>query len=93
MVIKKISGFEKPILEEKINFVNIPHGVNFYDILGVDRTASKGKITKAFNELSLNEHPDKKGGVRTEKFDLLEKAKSVLLESKNEYNNLIDNEG
>lgn len=93
MVIKIYPGFEKPILEKNIGGNNIPHGIDLYEILGVGKTASKGQIGKAFNNLSINEHPDKKGGVITERFVLLEKAKTILLNARDEYNHLINNEG
>jgi molecular chaperone DnaJ len=35
---------------------------DFYDILGVDKKASKDEIKKAFHKLAHKYHPDKKGG-------------------------------
>jgi len=67
MVIKIYPGFEnKVVLERNIAKNNVPRGVNFYKILGVDRTASKVQILKAFNKLSVKKHPDKKPGASYE---------------------------
>jgi molecular chaperone DnaJ len=50
---------------------------NFYDILGVDKKASKDEIKKAFRSLAHKYHPDKKGG-NAEKFKEASEAYSVL---------------
>jgi molecular chaperone DnaJ len=50
---------------------------NFYDILGVDKKASKDEIKKAFRTLAHKYHPDKKGG-DAEKFKEASEAYSVL---------------
>ena len=34
-------------------------GQNFYELLGVDRKASKKEITKAYRKLALRVHPDR----------------------------------
>ena len=52
-------------------------GKNYYDILGVDKKASKDDIKKAFRKLAHQYHPDKKGG-DAEKFKEASEAYSVL---------------
>src|SRR4051812_7498326 len=50
---------------------------NYYDILGVDKKASKDDIKKAFRKLAHEHHPDKTGGDAT-KFKEASEAYSVL---------------
>lgn len=50
---------------------------NYYDILGVDKKASKEDIKKAFRKLAHQYHPDKKGG-DADKFKEVNEAYSVL---------------
>ncbi len=50
---------------------------NYYDILGVDKKASKDEIKKAFRKLAHQYHPDKKDG-NADKFKELNEAYSVL---------------
>jgi molecular chaperone DnaJ len=50
---------------------------NYYDILGVDKKASKEDIKKAFRSLAHKYHPDKKGG-DAEKFKEVNEAYTVL---------------
>lgn len=50
---------------------------NYYEILGVDKKASKDDIKKAFRKLAHQYHPDKKGG-DAEKFKELNEAYSIL---------------
>lgn len=50
---------------------------NYYDILGVDKKASKDEIKKAFRTLAHKYHPDKKGG-DAEKFKEINEAYTVL---------------
>jgi molecular chaperone DnaJ len=50
---------------------------NYYNILGVDKKASKDEIKKAFRTLAHKYHPDKKGG-NAEKFKEVSEAYTVL---------------
>jgi molecular chaperone DnaJ len=50
---------------------------NYYDILGVDKKASKDEVKKAFRKLAHQYHPDKKGGDES-KFKELNEAYSIL---------------
>lgn len=48
----------------------------FYELLGVDKKATKDEIKKAFRKIALKEHPDKGGD--PEKFKDLNVAYEVL---------------
>lgn len=50
---------------------------NYYDILGVDKKATKDDIKKAFRTLAHKYHPDKKGG-NADKFKEINEAYTVL---------------
>ena len=50
---------------------------NYYEILGVDKTASKDEIKKAFRKLAHKYHPDKKDG-DADKFKEINEAYTVL---------------
>lgn len=50
---------------------------NYYDILGVSKTASKEEMKKAFHKLAHKYHPDKKGGDEA-RFKELNEAYQVL---------------
>ncbi|MCC7004759.1 DnaJ domain-containing protein, partial [Candidatus Nomurabacteria bacterium] len=54
---------------------------NYYEILGVDKSASKEDIKKAFRQLAHKFHPDKGGG-NAEKFKEISEAYSVLSDDK-----------
>lgn len=53
---------------------------NYYDILGVSKTASEEEIKKAFRKLAIETHPDKHPGDKTaeEKFKKINEAYSVI---------------
>lgn len=53
---------------------------NYYDILGVDRKASKDEVKKAFRKLAQKHHPDKGGD--ESKFKEITEAYSVLADDK-----------
>ncbi|HEX8591217.1 MAG TPA: molecular chaperone DnaJ [Candidatus Paceibacterota bacterium] len=53
---------------------------NYYDILGVDRKASKDEVKKAFRKLAQQHHPDKGGSEDT--FKEITEAYSVLSDDK-----------
>lgn len=50
---------------------------NYYDILGVSKSADKEEIKRAFHKLAHKYHPDKKGGDET-KFKEINEAYQVL---------------
>lgn len=60
---------------------------NYYDILGVDKKATKEDIKKAFRKLAQQHHPDKGGDEKT--FKEITEAYSVLTDDKKrrEYDN------
>lgn len=56
-------------------------GKDYYDILGVEKGASKDDIKKAFRKLAQKYHPDKKGGDEA-KFKEASEAYAVLSDDK-----------
>ena len=54
---------------------------DYYKILGVDKSANKDGIKKAFRKLAHEYHPDKKGG-NADKFKEINEAYSVLSDDK-----------
>jgi molecular chaperone DnaJ len=54
---------------------------NYYDVLGVEKSASKEDIKKAFYKLASKYHPDKKGGDEA-KFKEVNEAYQVLSDDK-----------
>ncbi|OGG49861.1 molecular chaperone DnaJ [Candidatus Kaiserbacteria bacterium RIFCSPHIGHO2_01_FULL_54_36] len=54
---------------------------NYYDLLGVSKTASEDDIKKAFRKLAHKYHPDKKGGDEA-KFKEVSEAYAVLSDQK-----------
>ncbi len=53
---------------------------NFYDILGINKSASQDEIKKAYRKLAHQYHPDKSGG-DAEKFKEVNEAYQVLSDS------------
>ena len=54
---------------------------DYYEVLGIDKKASKEEIKKAFHKLAHKYHPDK-GGTDTEKFKEVSEAYSILSDDK-----------
>ncbi|MDP2593563.1 MAG: molecular chaperone DnaJ [bacterium] len=54
---------------------------NYYEVLGVDKSASKDEIKKAFRKMAHKYHPDKGGGDET-RFKEASEAYSVLSDDK-----------
>lgn len=54
---------------------------NYYDVLGVAKSASKDEIKKAFHKLAHKFHPDKNGG-DAERFKEVSEAYSILSDDK-----------
>src|SRR5215213_9149211 len=50
---------------------------DYYEVLGVSRSASADEIKKAFRRLAVQHHPDKEGGSE-EKFKEINEAYEVL---------------
>jgi molecular chaperone DnaJ len=50
---------------------------DYYQILGIDKKASKDEIKKAYHKLALKYHPDKNGG-DDKKFKEINEAYQVL---------------
>lgn len=55
---------------------------NYYEVLGIDKKASKEEIKKAFHKLAHKFHPDKNGSGDSEKFKEASEAYSVLSDDK-----------
>ena len=54
---------------------------NYYNLLGIEKTATKDEIKKAFRKLAQKYHPDKKGGDEA-KFKEINEAYTVLSNDK-----------
>lgn len=56
--------------------------MNYYDILGIDKNATKKQIKKAYRKLSMKYHPDKKPNdpIATEKFKEINQAHQILID-------------
>lgn len=52
---------------------------NYYDILGIDESASESDIKTAFRKLAMKHHPDKGGDA--EQFKKINEAYQVLSDS------------
>jgi molecular chaperone DnaJ len=59
----------------------MPNKKNYYDVLGVNKSASKDDIKKAFHKLAHKFHPDKNSG-DVEKFKEVSEAYSILSDDK-----------
>ena len=50
---------------------------DYYEVLGIPKTASEDEVKKAFRKLAVKHHPDKEGGDET-KFKEINEAYEVL---------------
>lgn len=68
---------------------------NYYEILGIDKNASKEDIKKQFKKLALKYHPDKNSGDKTseEKFKEINEANSILTGDKKEQYDMMSPHG
>jgi DnaJ-class molecular chaperone len=68
---------------------------SYYDILGIDSTASIGDIKHAYRKLSLDNHPDRNNGNKdkSEKFKKITEAYKILSDEseRKKYDNSINN--
>src|SRR3989338_185165 len=55
---------------------------DYYEVLGIDKKASKEEIKKAFHKLAHKYHPDKNGSGDYEKFKEASEAYSILSDDK-----------
>jgi curved DNA-binding protein CbpA len=76
-------------MKNRITFTDEDFNPNFYVCLGVEPTASRDIIMKAFKQQALKEHPDKGGDA--EKFKKLVKAHEILTDENKRliYDNLL----
>ncbi len=54
---------------------------DYYEILGIQKSATKDEVKKAFRKLASKYHPDKKGGDEA-KFKEISEAYSTLSDDK-----------
>lgn len=62
---------------------------NYYDVLGIPKTANPKQIKDAYYKLAMKHHPDKNQGILTKEFRDIKEAYDVLSHesSRIEYNN------
>lgn len=60
---------------------------NYYEILGLTKTATKQQIKEAYKKAALQYHPDKNQGSKTaeEKFKLVNEAYQILSNAQKKY--------
>ena len=51
---------------------------DYYEVLGIDRNASKDEIKRAYHRLAHKFHPDKKGGDEQKFKEVLDKLKEKI---------------
>lgn len=78
----------------QILFINIVNaGRDYYEVLGVDRSASKREIRKAYKNLSRKYHPDKNPGDKKAEEKFIELAKAYEVLSDDEQRRIYDQYG
>ena len=61
--------------------MNFNNNIDYYNVLGVSKSASNEEIKKTYRKMSLKHHPDRKGGSE-EAFKKINEAYEVLSEEK-----------
>jgi len=77
----------------QILLISIVNAKDYYDILGVDRSASKREIRKAYKTLSRKYHPDKNPGDKKAEEKFIELAKAYEVLSDDEQRRIYDQYG
>lgn len=69
---------------------DIIKGVNYYDVLGLDKSANEADVKKAHRLLSMKYHPDKNPGAK-ELYLNIQRAREILEDpfTRSEYNKLL----
>lgn len=77
--LKNTASFSVNNLEELV--LHGKMGKNYYDVLGIPKTADEAEIKKAYKKAALKYHPDRPGGDKV-KFQEVSEAFEVLSDSK-----------
>ncbi|XP_050535409.1 uncharacterized protein LOC126902321 [Daktulosphaira vitifoliae] len=77
------------IIKRFLNVSKYSFSKNYYEVLGIPKTASQKEIKNAYYKLAMIHHPDKNGGISTAKFREIKEAYDFLSVESNrmKYNN------